>query len=219
MAKSDREQMIIEEAVKYFSEVGIEGQTRDLAKRLGVTQPLIFKYFGTKDELLERIYQELVQKRWRQDSFAALRDRTRPLVERILEFYTAYTGAISPAEWRLFYYFARRRMELRKRYFRGSHGDIFRTVCAEVRAATGLPPPEEVPISRLEEEVAWALHGSINFIFVRDFVYNTPPAGSHQDLLRLHVEMFVRGAPAAIACILNAEKPAKQARKARVSRV
>ena len=47
-AREARERQIVEGAVAYFAEVGLDGQTRELARRLGITQPLLFRYFPTK---------------------------------------------------------------------------------------------------------------------------------------------------------------------------
>ena len=59
LTPSDREQEIIDEAVQFFAEVGFGGRTRDLAKRIGITQPLLYRYFPTKDDLIERVFKEV----------------------------------------------------------------------------------------------------------------------------------------------------------------
>ncbi len=41
LPREERERLIVDEAVRFFAEVGFEGQTRALAERLGVTQPLL----------------------------------------------------------------------------------------------------------------------------------------------------------------------------------
>ena len=56
--------MIVNEAIRYFAEVGFSGQTRELARRIGVTQSLIFRYFPTKEDLIDRVYQEGYLRRW-----------------------------------------------------------------------------------------------------------------------------------------------------------
>ena len=43
MKREDRERQIVEEAVRYFSEVGFTGETRELARRLQITQPALIK--------------------------------------------------------------------------------------------------------------------------------------------------------------------------------
>jgi AcrR family transcriptional regulator len=51
----EREKHIAQEAVKYFAEVGFVGDTRELAQRLGVTQSLLYKYFPSKEALINRV--------------------------------------------------------------------------------------------------------------------------------------------------------------------
>ncbi len=51
--------MIVREAVSFFAEHGFEGQTRELARRLGITQPLLYRYFPDKAALIDRVYREV----------------------------------------------------------------------------------------------------------------------------------------------------------------
>jgi hypothetical protein len=44
--QNEREREIVRGAVAYFAEVGFEGSTRDPAARLGITQPLLYRYLG-----------------------------------------------------------------------------------------------------------------------------------------------------------------------------
>ena len=55
MLPGEREKLIVSEAIRYFSEVGFSGQTRELSRRLGITQPLLYRYFPSKRALLERV--------------------------------------------------------------------------------------------------------------------------------------------------------------------
>ena len=59
LPRKEREKLIVDEAVKFFAEVGFEGQTRALAQRLGVTQPLLYRYFPDKEALIDRVYREV----------------------------------------------------------------------------------------------------------------------------------------------------------------
>ncbi len=60
LSPGEREQQILDEAISFFAEVGLSGQTRELAQRLGVTQPLIYRYFPTKQDLIERVFEEVL---------------------------------------------------------------------------------------------------------------------------------------------------------------
>jgi AcrR family transcriptional regulator len=49
LPRDTREQLIVKEAVRFFAEFGFGGRTRELARRLGVTQPLLYRYFPSID--------------------------------------------------------------------------------------------------------------------------------------------------------------------------
>ena len=63
LGRDERERLIVEGAVRFFAEEGFEGQTRRLAARLGITQPLLYRYFPSKRALVERVYQEVFVRR------------------------------------------------------------------------------------------------------------------------------------------------------------
>ena len=64
MRSDDRRAQILEEATRFFSESGLSGNTRELSARLGITQPLLYRYFASKQVLLDTIFEELFVKRW-----------------------------------------------------------------------------------------------------------------------------------------------------------
>src|SRR5437764_10173237 len=100
-AESERE--IVRGAVSFFAEVGFEGGTRELAKRLGITQPLLYRYFPSKEALLDRVYQEVYLSRWDPQWESRLADRAVPLESRLSAFYIEYAKVILTYEWvRLF---------------------------------------------------------------------------------------------------------------------
>lgn len=60
LTPADREQQIVQNAITVFSQIGFGASTRELASVLDVTQPLLYRYFATKDELIERVYDEVI---------------------------------------------------------------------------------------------------------------------------------------------------------------
>jgi AcrR family transcriptional regulator len=95
----DRKKLIVEEAIRYFAEVGFDAGTHPLAVRLGITQPLIFRYFPNKNDLIEAVYHEVFLSRSRIEWEVLLEDRTRPLRDRLVEFYKDYTEVIFNSRW------------------------------------------------------------------------------------------------------------------------
>ena len=61
---AEREQQIVRGAIRFFSDRGLDGQLRDLAKNIGVTHALLYHYFPTKQALIERVYTELFEGLW-----------------------------------------------------------------------------------------------------------------------------------------------------------
>src|SRR5258708_33035336 len=56
LSPEDRRQEFVSKATEFFSEEGFGGGTRDLARRLGVTQPLLYRYFPSEDDLIKEGY-------------------------------------------------------------------------------------------------------------------------------------------------------------------
>lgn len=86
MRAVDRERAIVDEAIRFFAERGFEGQTRELAKRMGITHSGIYRHFPSKEALIERVYQEVYLSRWSPDWGALIRDRALPLEARLTRF-------------------------------------------------------------------------------------------------------------------------------------
>ncbi len=154
----DRKKLIVEEAIRYFAEVGFDGGTRPLAVRLGITQPLIFRYFPNKNDLIEAVYHEVFLAKWRIEWEVLLADRTRPLRARLIEFYTGYTRGDIQFE-----------MDAHLPLFRVAGAGpqslvhqlveerVHRRVCAEIRAEKGIKL--KGPITGRELELYWVFHG------------------------------------------------------------
>src|SRR5207244_2626085 len=80
---SRREAQILAAATVLMTRKGLAFSTRELADAVGVSQPLIYRYFPSKATLLDRVFEEIYVKRW--DAFWTdiLRDRSIPLSERL----------------------------------------------------------------------------------------------------------------------------------------
>src|SRR5258708_34703088 len=94
LPRSERERLIVEGAVKFFAEVGFGGDTRQLAKRLGITHPLLFRYFRNKDALIERVYETVFLGSWNTYWEVQLANLAIPLRERMLTVYKSLAASI-----------------------------------------------------------------------------------------------------------------------------
>jgi AcrR family transcriptional regulator len=174
-APAEREQLIVDGAIQFFAEVGFGGQTRELAQRLGITQPLLYRYFPTKQDLIERVYDEVFIGRWKTEWERLIDDRSIPLRERLIGFYDAYASDALTYEWIRIYMFAGLAGEdFNRRYIDLLESRLLIPVCTEMRATAGAPDPDQEPISDLEIEAAWNIHAAIFYYFVRKFIYRSP---------------------------------------------
>src|SRR6202012_2797168 len=94
LSPEERRQEFVAKATEFFAEEGFGGGTRDLARRLGVTQPLLYRYFPSKDDLIKEVYRtvslEPLDTGWEK----LLGDRSRALRDRLQEFYRGYTDVL-----------------------------------------------------------------------------------------------------------------------------
>src|SRR5438270_14066072 len=92
LSPDERRREFVVKATEFFSEEGFGGGTRGLARRLGVTQPLLYRYFPSKDDLIEQVYRTVYLEPLDTGWEKLLTDRSRPIRERLQEFYEAYTN-------------------------------------------------------------------------------------------------------------------------------
>jgi AcrR family transcriptional regulator len=206
LAAAAREQQIVEEAARFFAEVGFAGQTRELAERLGITQPLLYRYFPTKQHLIERVFREVFLNRIDRAWIEALRDRALPLERRLRDFYATYAEATYRYEWiRLYMFSALAGKDMNRRYIRIVEESILKPICAEIRHHCGLPGEDVIPISELELEHVWVMHGGLFYYAVRKYIYHSRVSDDFAAVVARAVAAMLAGVKAVVA---GAEEPA-----------
>ena len=206
-----RKRQIVEGAITFFAETGFEGGTRQLAERLGITQPLLYRYFPTKQDLVREVYESLFVGRWRDQWADIIGDRSRPLRERLIAFYTRYTEVISDPQWIRIYLFAGLKgLEINRWWSRFVDQNILTRICAEIRHEQRLPGLETVPLTAEESEAFWVLHGGIFYHGVRQDVYGMRPSVNRAAFPALAVDALMASLPIAArqAASRRKKKPA-----------
>lgn len=194
MTSQERERSIVDAAVAFFTEHGFEGQTRELAATLGITQPLLYRYFPSKEALIDRVYEEAFVGRWDPFWDELVADRSKPIAERLTALYRSYAKVILTPEWiRLFMFSGLRGLDLNARYLRVLRERIFIPVISELRHHFGRPPVDVVPVTEIELEMIWALHASIFYIGVRQFIYRLPVTASVSDIIEAKIKTLLDG--------------------------
>jgi AcrR family transcriptional regulator len=187
-----RRSEIVQKAVQFFAEKGFESGTRDLANYLNITQPLLYRYFPTKEDLIKEVYQTAYLDVWRGSWDELLVDRSRPLVERLQHFYTEYTDVIMNEDWMRIYFFAALRgAEINKRYIKFIEERILKQITREFLIEFGAHGDKLN--EKIELEHVWHLQSAIFYYGVRRFVYKLEPDVSKDDMINDAIEMFVSG--------------------------
>jgi AcrR family transcriptional regulator len=103
MPRAEREAQMLEVAERVFSARGIQAATMDeIAEHVGVTKPLIYDYFGSKEGLLaatiERARGQLMGAlvdSWLSEPSAPVRDRVAGVVHAFFAFIDAHEAAFA----------------------------------------------------------------------------------------------------------------------------
>lgn len=196
---AERERLILNEAKLYFSERGLNGGTEELAQRLGVTQPLLFRYFPTKIAMIERIFKEIEASAFDPDWVGQLADESVPLEDRLVRFYCSYFSRVMTKEnFRLFLYGGLAWSgQPTHRYYGQMRRSIYPTIARAIRAS--FPPQVRAKgrITDKELEMVLTLHAMIYHLGVRRWVFSIPLKGKIADVIRLKVAIFLHGIGAA----------------------
>lgn len=206
MRAADRERAIVEEAIRFFAEHGFEGQTRELAKRMGITHSAIYRHFPSKEALIERVYQEVYLSRWSPDWGPMIRERALPLEARLTRFYLDYVDRVFEYNWvRIFVFSGMKSFGITSRYLDIVRREIIEPAAAELRHELKLPGAEVHALSERETELFWGLHGRIFYLAIRKFIYATPIPSDLDAIVRDAVRTFMDGAKTTMPRLLESD--------------
>jgi AcrR family transcriptional regulator len=195
LSGAEREKHIAQEAVRFFAEVGFGGDTRELAKRLGVTQSLLYKYFPSKEALINRVFEEVYLGRWNPFWESVVRDRSISLQERLTRHYIEYAKAALTRDWvRIFMFSGLRGEDINRRYLDILRERILIPIAIELRHEFDLPTIEEVPLKSNEIELVWSINARVFYFGQRQWIFDVPIEDDLDDLIQMTIEHFMAGA-------------------------
>jgi AcrR family transcriptional regulator len=207
LAPSQRAEQILRGAIRFFAEHGFSGQTRELANDLGISKGLLYRYFSSKEALIDRVYDEVFLRRWSPKWKPVLTDRNRPLIERLKVFYLDYARLPLEYEWgRIYLYAGLAGASINQRYFRLVNERIYKPVISELRHEFGFPPIERLKITEPELELMWSLHGNIFYIGIRKWVYHVDVPSDLNGAIEQLVDGFYANAKNVIHAALSRDK-------------
>ncbi len=191
-----REEQIVQAAITFFAKHGFEASTRDLAKELDITQPLLYRYFPTKEALVDRVYDEVFVRRWNPEWEDWLADRGESLESRLKRYFKAYARFILRSEWiRIFIYAGLSRERINHKYLTRLRERHFVLIARELRHEYDIPPPPTAQAEEEEVELVWAMHSSVFYLGVRKWIYLEPVPKDVDRFIDLRVESFLLATP------------------------
>lgn len=188
----DRRKEFIRKATEFFAEEGFNGGTRELARRLGVTQPLLYRYFPSKDDLIKEVYNKVYLEPLDSGWEKRLADRSRPLRERLQQFYESYTDAVFTRTWlRIYLFSGLKGLDINRWYVSVVRDKILTRIVKEWRAEAGLPT--QTRPTAYELEMAWVFHAGIFYYGVRKFIYESPVLEDKAKMIADAIDVYLAG--------------------------
>ena len=192
MTAKDREDSILRGATAYFAENGLNAGTIELARRLGIAQALLYRYFPTKEALIERVFEGMAQ-HWKPGWEALLEDTGIPARERLKLFYVDYAASVLSYEHvRLFLFSGLTKNSYNARYYELIADRILRRVAMALRLEYG--SGRRGPVTPEELELAQSLHAAVYHVAFRRWVHGEPLPDDLTGLISRKVDVFLDGA-------------------------
>lgn len=192
LSADSRKKEFIDKAVAFFAEFGFSGGTRELARRLNVSQPLLYRYFPSKEDLVREVYNHVYLNRWRPEWDALLADRSIPLQARLQIFFEKYTDNIFEPNWlRIYLFSGLKEGKINKWYIEIVEKRILKPIVREFRVEHGLLEAKGVADEELE--LAWMLQSGIFYYGIRKFIYEVPVLESKPRMIANSVRLFLEG--------------------------
>ncbi len=194
LSYEQREQQIVEKAIEYFADNGLQASTREIASHIGITQPLLYRYFKTKSELIDRVYDEVFMTRWKGEWQVKLQDRRKTFRYRLKEYLSNYCDSIIDRTWiRIFLFGALNDQTINRRYFAMLQERKFPIILNELYASIGIESTDEKHRA-LDNEILWSFHSSFFYIGVRKYVYQLEVPDDLDAVIDARVDAFLDGA-------------------------
>jgi len=196
MQRDERKQLILEEAAQHFADFGFDLSTPELAKRLGIAQSLLYRYYDTKQDLILDVYDYLSPNSESYDRWIAeLQNPLMSIRDRLIKFYIEYSAEVwGYQRVRIIMWANLLQPELNKPYYDVLQDRVFPAIARELRAlcSPGSEPPE---VTQRDIEMIRSLHGAMYHMgAIRRWILAPPRLeGDIAPLIELKIDMFLRG--------------------------
>jgi len=198
MNTADRKRQILDRAIQFFAKHGMDGQLRNLTKELGVTHTLLYHYFPTKDALIQEVYKEVFESRWKPEWEQLLDDETLTPEEKFNAFYLDYTNTVLTYDFvRILIFSGLSDHSISDRFFELLRVRLLPRLIRETRKYCNRPTSAK-PTQR-ELEFLMGLHGGIFYIGMRRWIYGqaiyaAESPDTEQEIIRDRVHSYLQSA-------------------------
>lgn len=192
----ERRAQILAKAVELFAEYGLTAQTRALADACGISQRLLYRFFPTKEALVDEVYKAAIVGPFKATWFGLLGDRSRTIEDRLTQFYHEYYAGLLTRRWlRLFLYASLAEVDMAPHYIAEIITRMLELILAEAAHEQGI----RLPVDRARcHEIAWTLHGAVSHLAIRRHVYGSDNLVPVDEVIAMHVRIFLAGLPTAL---------------------
>lgn len=197
----DRRAMFLFEAASLFAAQGFTASTSDLADRMGVRKTLLYKYFPSKEGLIEEVLKTFLNTSWLSYFSDIVADRTIPLKERLVASFTSMLENEQEKSLRLLIRSMLDGIELPHEFFSDFDKKLILPIIIELRHIHNLTDIGSLPLMDGERELAQGLYGSLFFYAIRRHIYKTQICDDQAALIKMYVEQFLTGTSTSLVSI------------------
>lgn len=203
MNTTERKRQILDRAIKFFARYGIDGQLRNLTKELGVTHTLLYHYFPTKDALIQEVYKEVFESRWKPEWEQLLDDEKLTPEEKFIAFYIDYSNTVLTYDFvRILIFSGLSDHSISDRFFELIRLRLLPRLIRETRKFC--KRPLNTKPSERELEFLMGLHGGIFYIGMRRWIYGqaiyaADIPDTQEEIIRDRVQSYLQSAKSIFA--------------------
>ena len=197
----DRRAMILFEAATLFAAHGFSASTSDLADRMGVRKTLLYKYFPSKEGLIEEVLQTFLNTSWLTYCSAVISDRTMSLDERLVASFTSMLENEQEKSLRLLTRSMLDGLELPRGFFNELNKMLIIPLIGEIRHTQNLENLDSLPLMESERALALGLYGSMFFYSIRRYIFKTQICDDQAALIKMYVDQFLSGTTKSLVAI------------------
>jgi len=199
LPRAERQARVLAKAAEYFSEHGLNAQTRAIADACGISQRLLYSLFSSKAELIDEVYKREIAGTFKAMWFIQLKDRSVPIESRLNTFYREYYDTLLTRRWlRLFLYSSLEGLEMAPTYTNAVVTHALEIIVTETAHELSRSVPDDP--AHLTE-VGWLLHGAVSHLAIRRRIYSNDNTTPTDAVIAMHVRAFLASIPSLLPAL------------------